>query len=108
MAAYPNFHQLLGTKLTGDGGQDIARAVSGRPRIRTRYSQVWHGGVIIHELNETDVQTLVDFYNDNAMIPFTFVYARDGVTYTLQFAQYPEIIPKGGGYSDVTVPVVEV
>lgn len=108
MAAYPNFPQLMGTKLPGDDGVQISRATSGRPRLRTRFSQVWHAGVIIHELDQTDVQTLLDFYNDNRMIPFIFTYALDGVDYTLQFSDYPQVIPKGGGYSDVTVSVVEV
>lgn len=108
MAAYPNFHQLVGTALIGDGGEEMARSVSGRPRIRTRFSQVWHVANIVHELDQADVETLKTFYEENKMIPFTFVYALDGQTYTLSFAQYPEIVPKGGGYSDVTVIAVEV
>ena len=108
MAAYPNFRQLLGTRLTPDAGIRLNRAVSGKPRLRTRYSQVWNEGIIIHELNQADLDTLNAFYETNKNIAFTFVYAADLQTHTLQFTTCPSPVPKAGGFYDVTVTVAQV
>lgn len=108
MAAYPDFPQLIGSRFDGKSGKETKRATSGKPRTRTRFSKVWREGVILHELSDAQLATLVTFYDDNDGIPFTFTSAQDGVTYNVEFVEYPQAVAIGGGYHDVEVALQEV
>ena len=108
MANYPSFPQLVGSSFVSDDGVQVKRATSGKPRIKTNYSQSWGEGSIIHELNQTDLNTLNTFYTTNKGISFTFFYAADNSNYSCQFASKPKAIPIAGGYYDVEVLILEI
>lgn len=110
MANYPSptvLPQLLGTEVRGQDGKELLRSASGKPRIRTYFSSVKREISVVHELSQGQWDTLSDFYIANASIPFVFQYALDLTNYTCYFISYPQRVPKGAGYSDVTVQMVE-
>ena len=109
MALYPiDIPQLIGTSFSPVDGTEIERSISGRPRIRNYYSQTWREGEIVHECNQSQLDSLTTFYNDNRGIVFTFTYSADSVTYNCQFTSALFSTPILGGFYDVKVSIVEV
>jgi len=106
---YPiNLPQVIGSSFNEESGAVVSRSINGRPRIRNNFSQVWRTGTIVHELSQSELDSLMTFYNDNKSIAFTFTYQADNVTYSCQFEKAPQAKPVLGGRYDVSVFIIEV
>ena len=109
MAQYPiNLPQVIGTSFNEESGAVVSRSINGRPRIRNNFSQIWRTGEIIHDLSQSELDSLMTFYNANKAVAFTFIYQADNVTYSCQFASSPISRPILGGRYDVKVLIIEV
>lgn len=109
MALYhSDIMQSIGTEFNEISDTRVFRSISGRPRIRNYASQIWRQGVLVHDVNQTDLDRILSFYASNKSIVFTMLYQADGVTYNCQFAGPPKSVPILGGRYDVTVPIIEV
>jgi hypothetical protein len=86
---YPSIPQTVATQLQGSFGTQVDRAESGRPRFRTFHSQEWKVFTVRHECNKAEMLEIVDHYLAFPMESFTFVYAGDGVSYTVRWANHP-------------------
>lgn len=107
MATYPSFQQIIGSEITFLDGKVVNRSVSGKPRIRSYYSETRRDIRVVHDLNQSDANTVMTFYDNNRDIVFDVLFQADGVTYTCYFAGVPRIRPTGGGYFEVIVEMVQ-
>jgi len=106
---YPiNLPQVIGSSFNEESGAVVSRSINGRPRIRNNFSQVWRTGTIVHELSQSELDSLMTFYNTNRAIAFQFTYQADAVTYSCQFEKSPVAKPVLGGRYDVSVFIIEV
>jgi hypothetical protein len=107
MANYPaQLLQIEGTAIVPVSGHDVYRSTSGKPKVRTYYDVTRSNVVIKHYLDQTGVDDLDDFYEANKKKIFTFVYAADGLSHSCYFTNAPVVVPREGGYYDVTITAV--
>jgi hypothetical protein len=92
VANYPSIPQLIGTIKDTQEGTVVDRAVSGKPRFRTFYSQPWTTFRVLHEVDTTDKSTLEAHYLAHRRSTFSFTYAGDSSLYTCRYAEYPQIV----------------
>jgi len=103
---YPLLVQIFGSREVLDDGTVVDRATSGRPRFRSYFATLQRRFLVIHELDNTDRDTLMTFYNANQYVAFTFTWDADGVTYTCKFAGAPQLEPIEGIRNKVTVNLI--
>lgn len=96
MADYPDITQVVGTRFTPNDGTVVERAVNGRPRIRSYFTQVWNEGVVVHECDGPDKDLIVAHHAAHRGLPFNFRYHGDGLTYTVRYAGAPQPEPAPG------------
>lgn len=109
MADYPSFVQIVGSKPTRKTGLRIDRAVSGKARGQCFYTADVKTFIIKHILNSTERDSLLDHYEANKTETFTFTWAGDETAYTVIYGEDTlDIVPRGGGYYNVTVVLEEV
>lgn len=109
MATYPALIQVVGSKELLDDGTVVERAVSGKVRLQTFYSQTRGSFVVVHEVYTPDKETLLAFYVTNKFQSVDFVWQGDGITYPCRFGGAPQAVPiQGDGYWQITVQLVVV
>lgn len=106
--AYPSFAQLLGSAVIPLSDRRVVRADGGAARVSSFYDEVKHRFSLRHKLSNTDLQTLRDFFADNAAASFDMTFSLDGVTYTCIFGQNGIRVSPGAVMHDVDVELEEV
>jgi len=94
--AYPNFPQELDSSVNFIDGIVYERAEGGELRKRVLFEGVKREFTIVHILNKDDKETLVQFYLDNKDKSFSFTWAGDETTYTVQFIGPIQCTPLAG------------
>lgn len=108
MANYPSVVQAYGTTIKSDAGTIVERAVSGKPRLRSYYTQVRDEITVIHDLDDTDKAAIESHYAGDADNAFVFTYAADSTQYTVRYAQAPQYRPIPANRWQVRVDLVVV
>lgn len=110
MATYPTgIIQVVGSKETAEDGTVMERAESGKPRLRSFYSEVRKGFVVQHECYSPQKEELTAFYNLHKWEVVDFVWQGDNLTYTCRFVGPPQCTPVvGDGYWSITTQLVVV
>lgn len=108
MAAYPSVMQVYGSKILGKAGTIVDRAVSGKPRFRTYYTQVWDTITVKHDLDDTDKALIEAHYATDKLLSFSFTYDADSSSHTAKYASVPSYVPKKGNRWDVTTTLIVV
>ena len=107
MAAYPSVLQLYGSSVSSTDGTVVERAVSGKPRFRSYYTQVWDTITVMHNLDDTDKALIVAHYAADKLNSFSFTFAAGG-TYTVRYKNTPQYKPIKGSRWQVTVDLIVV
>ena len=97
MAAYPSVVQAYGSSIASDDGTVVERAVSGKPRFRSYYTDVQEEIRVVHDLDDTDKQSIETHYAGDRFNAFLFTYAADDTQYTVRYARPPQYKPIRGG-----------
>lgn len=108
MAAYPSFRQLIGTRVIDIDGQAVSRATSGKPKIRNWFSQKWRSFKVLHNLDATDKNTLMTFYDTEKGNTVDFTFDGDSVVYTCRFSGPPQIGEISNGRWPISVSLIVV
>lgn len=95
---YPSVPQKEGTIKEPSFGTVVDRAESGKPRIRTFYSQEWGTFRVQHECSKAQMQSVMDHYEAWSAESFTFTYQGDGANYTVRYADIPKTQVIDGDY----------
>jgi hypothetical protein len=98
MADYPSVIQVIGTNKKSSYGTVVDRAVSGKPRLRTYYTQQWDVFEVVHDCESTDMGSLLSHYSSDRLNSFEFTYAADNQAYTVMYAQAPQVVPLEGDF----------
>lgn len=96
MADYPNIPQVIGSQFVGDDGTVLERAVSGRPRLRSFYTQPRFLGQVMHDVDDPEKLLVENHYNTHRGVPFNVLFRGDGRTYQCYYVGMPEFVPLPG------------
>lgn len=96
MADYPDKVQVIGTQMTADDGTVMERAVSGRPRLRSFFTDVQLTANVVHEFDGPDKDDIWNHYLTHRAVAFNFVYHGDSQTYVVRYFGPPERVPIAG------------
>lgn len=94
MATYPTFPQVIGSSLDLVDDLQVDEAVDGSARARAFFPAAKHAMHLAHVLDDTDLATLITFYNDHRADPSVSVQWKpdcNGTTYTCVFVAAPKI-----------------
>lgn len=111
MNTYPSLPQALDSEMYLIDDQTLDRAANGTGRVRAFFTAEKHGFRLSHKMiTAAEKASLLAFYHANRVTPFYFVWADDGVTYTVVFkSAMPSIKPAGNGaVYNATVVLEEV
>lgn len=110
MADYPSVVQAYGTMVQGADGTLVDRAVSGKPRLRSYYTQVRDVITVVHDLDTTDKDLIEAHYGTDRLLSFVFNFlATDPATqYTVRYTRPPLYRPIPGGRWSIKVTLVVV
>ena len=108
MADYPSIMQVFGTEVIPSDGTVTDRAVSGKPRLRTYYTQVQNRIKVVHDLDDTDMDTLNSHYDADRLNNFSFTFDGDAAVYNVRYMAPPRAKPKKGMRWAVTVSLIVV
>lgn len=108
MAAYPTSIQVYGTRRAALAGTELSRAVNGKPRLRTYYSQTWYEFLVVHDLTTAEKDAILAHYAADKGNVFNFTYKGDDATYSVRYIAAPEEEPTPGQRWRVTVRLVGV
>lgn len=92
MERYPNLSVLVDDyERDALDGRRNSRTLDGKPRVQIMYESLQHEFHVTHPaLNVDQVQTLIDFYNDNKTREFEFEGPDDGEIYVCVFYSPPK------------------
>ncbi len=106
MATYPTFTHNP-SRSSAEAVLDdvqIDRASNGTAKARVLYTVPKKAFTVVHQgLTALEKQTLMDFYATNRAAEIDFLWAADGVTYSVLFAAAPKPEIGPGLYWNVTV-----
>lgn len=110
MATYPTLthapSQASRERLIDD--LQVDRATNGTPKVRALYTTPKKAFTVVHEFcTASEKATLDAFYSANRLLPITFVWAADGLTYTCLFAAAPVPEVKPGLHWTITVDLIQ-
>lgn len=95
---YPSVPQRVGTEPVASFGTQVDRAESGKPRLRTFYSQAWTEFLVKHECSQAEMQSVMDHYLAWWSQPFVFTFQGDAANYTVRWAEIPKTQVLDGDY----------
>lgn len=98
MAAYPSVVQIIGSERIIDDGTEVERSESGKPRLRSYYSQTRYEFVVQHECINTDKDALLAHYAAHKQLAFDFTYQGDNQVYSVRYGRAPQEVPVEGNY----------
>jgi hypothetical protein len=109
--AYPTFtynpSQSSSEELLDD--LQVDRASNGKPKVRSFYTAPKKAFSLVHEgMTGAERTTLLAYYAANRLLPFDFVWAADGATYTCLFSAAPKSTITSGLHWTVTTQLVEI
>lgn len=96
MANYPSVAQVVGSMKDTNSGTIVDRAVSGKPRFRSYYSQDWAVFTVMHDCTGTEKDSILSHYATDAFNSFSFTWSGDSTAYTVRYANHPKVKPKDG------------
>lgn len=108
MADYPSVVQAFGTEVRGNDGTVVDRAVSGKARFRSYFTQVRDIIRVVHDLDDTDKDLVSGHYATDKLLAFTFTFDADATIYTVRYANTPLFKPKPGNRWAILVTLVVV
>jgi len=110
MADYPAFPQVAPSRPITQDGTVLERAYSGKPRLRTFWTQSRTTFSVVHWVTEAQVAELNAFYTTNRKLAFTFDWQGDTphTQYTVRFVGPPDISPNRGGDGEYIAKVTLV
>lgn len=109
MATYPSFYMVRSDTSHGiDGGFKTARATNGALRVQRLFPQPKREFNITHWLTAADKSTLDSFYSTNKDLNVDLVWPEDNVTYTVRFAEHPQLELRAPDFWIVKVKMLEV
>lgn len=101
MAAYPSYGYKL--ELTPDDGRQLIRSVSGEPRIKDYFDDVWYTANVVHPcLSTSDKDTLIAWYATNKDFWNTFTESVSSIDYTMLISNEPTTRHLAGDWWEVT------
>lgn len=103
MAAYPSYNQAIGSIRDEVDDRTIDQDVGGGVHVRAFFTARKSKFMIKHWLTPTQWADLLDFYDDNRLATFTFVWAVDNATYTCVFGAAPRCNPSDPNLFEVVV-----
>ena len=84
------------------------RATNGAPRIRAMFTAPKKTFSIVYQgMTSTDKSTVETFYTTNRLISFVFVWAADGVSYTVYFSGPIKYKYVDGIRWDITMDIIQ-
>jgi hypothetical protein len=104
---YPAYPVLDESECSRAAGIEPTRATNGLLKVRRLYSADKTDFTVVHALSRADRDTLMTFYAANVTTEFTFYWPGDGATYTVRFADAPQISRRSNHYR-ATVRLLEV
>lgn len=109
MAAYPSYPQMVGSTRFYRDGRVVVRDDGGGLHVGSLYDEPKSSFTVKHLLSRSDAAALRTFYADNMGVPFDFVWAEDGGSYSCCFgAGGVRISINIGDWCECTVDVEEV
>lgn len=103
---YPVLMMLEDSEAACNAGIQPTRATNGMLKTRRLYATDKTDFTVVHMLTRAERDTLKAFYTANVTSEFTFYWPGDGQTYTVRFADAPQV-SRRGAYYRVTVRLVE-
>ena len=98
MAAYPTLRQSSGSVKEISHGTQVDRMESGKPRLRTLYSQTWSSFKLVHECNTTEKDSILSHYAGDKLNSFSMTFQGDSTAYTVRYVNKPLARPITGNY----------
>ena len=98
MANYPSVPQVVGSIREPTFGTQVDRAESGRPRIRSMYSQVWSVFKVVHDCTDTEYDSIMSHYASHQSVSFTLTWVAEATGYTVMYANSPRGTPIEGDF----------
>jgi hypothetical protein len=95
---YPSVPQVVGSTEDRMDGTVVDRAVSGKPRLRSYYSQTWRAFTIVHDCSQSEKDSIVSFYEANKTASFYMTWQGDGQSYLCRFTGSPQCTPTQGDF----------
>ncbi len=109
MADYPTaLIQIFGTEVIGRDGTVTDVSVSGKPRLRSYFTQVRNRIKVAHDLDDTDMTTLNNHYAADRLNAFLFTFDGDTTQFTVRYMSPPRAKPTIGSRWKVTVNLIVV
>lgn len=110
MSDYPSVRQVIGSGETPDAGIEVTKAVSGKPRIRSQYSQTWRTFNVVHDqITASQKSSIMSHFEANKFDAFNFTWQADSQTYLVRYASTPIPKPIEGDFEwNVQVLLIEV
>lgn len=108
MADYPTVTQAFGSEIKSSDGTRVDRAVSGKPRFRSYFTQVRDQIKVVHDLDDTDKALIVSHYGTDRLLAFAFTFQADSTIFTCRYASPPQFKPKPASRWGITVSLVVV
>jgi hypothetical protein len=109
MADFPaTLIQAFGTEVFADSGTEVDRSVSGKPRLRSYFTQIRKTITLLLDVDDAGMTAIDDHYAAEQFSAFTFTYKADNSAYTVRYSKAPAAKPTPGNRWSVTVDFVEV
>lgn len=105
---YPSIPQAFGTEVIGSAGTVVDRAVSGKPRLRSYFTQVRNRIKVVHDLDQTDMDSLDAHYVTDRLLAFNFTFDGDASVFVVRYTAAPRSKPIKGLRWAVTVNLIVV
>jgi hypothetical protein len=96
VADYPTIVQIYGTRRTGDDGTVVEKADSGKPRLRSFFTQVRYSFTVIHDVDGPDKDLVLAHYATDQNLIFNFTFKADSTVHSCRYAQAPFEEPIAG------------
>ena len=90
MADYPAYPQKIGSRKDAAFGTNVDVAVSGKPRLQSRFSRDWSVFRIVHECDTAEKDAILSHYDVHKNVSFAFTCHGDSVVYTVKYANIPQ------------------
>ncbi len=96
MADYPNVIQVFRSVRKPDDGTVLEKSDSGKPRLRSFFTQVRYTFLIIHDLDGTDKDLILAHYATDFDSTFNFTFKADDSVHSCRYTSPPAEEPIPG------------
>ncbi len=96
MADYPNIPQIFGTQRISDDGTVVEKSDSGKPRLRSYFTQVRYTFIVQHDVDGPDKDLVLAHYGTDQFSTFNFTFKADSTVHSCRYARAPLEVPIPG------------